>query len=94
MVFWLGINLFFDGVFGFFGVFFRDFGVFDGVLFEFSFEELWSGVDEVVLEEWCFVDFFCYWGVGFLLIGVLSCKRLFIFVWKLNCDMFFLKIVE
>lgn len=73
----LGINLSSDGVFGFPGVFFRDFGVFDGVLLEFSLEELRSGVDEVALEERRSVDFLCHRGVGPLLIGASSRRRSF-----------------
>ena len=82
------MNLSSDGVLAFPGVFFNDFGVFDGVLLEFSLKELRSGVDGAELERRRSVDFFCHRGAGPRLIGASSLRRLFTSVSKLKCDIF------
>ena len=84
----LGMNLSSDGVFDFPGVFFIDLGVFDGVLLEFTREELRTGVELVALEERRSVDFLCHRGAGPLLIGASSLRRSFTSLSKLRCDIF------
>lgn len=82
------MNLSSDGVLAFPGVFFNDFGVFDGVLLEFSLKELRSGVDGAELERRRSVDFLCHRGAGPRLTGASSLRRLFTSVSKLKCDIF------
>lgn len=77
------MNLSSDGVLAFPGVFFKDLGVFEGVLLQLSLDELRSGVvDEEVVEHRGSVDFLCHRGAGPLFIGPSSLKRSFTSVSK------------
>ena len=87
----LGMNLSSDGVFAFLGVFFNDFGVFEGVLLQFNLEGLRVGVEEAALEHRRSADFLCHRGTGPLFIGPSSLRRSFTSVSKLKCDIFLQK---